>query len=255
MKAFLAYTKKEAFELCRTGRLLLLLLIFLLFGIMNPAIAKLTPWLMDFLAEDLARSGMTIAQVSVDALTSWTQFHKNVPIALILFLVLISGTLTNECQDGTLLLLLTKGLPRRTILIAKAAAGILLWSACYWMCYGITWMYNAFFWDNRIVPNAAASALAIWLIGVWLVCALILMSSFAKSSTTVLAGVALLAGICYLAGLFPPVSEYLPTQLLSAGALINNAATADFTKSAAAAGISSLLMLIAAVRIFDRRAL
>ena len=49
----MAFLKKKWMELCRTGRLLILLLIFILFGILNPALAKLTPWLMETLSESL----------------------------------------------------------------------------------------------------------------------------------------------------------------------------------------------------------
>ena len=47
MKQLAAFTQKEFLELFRTGRFLILAIIFLLFGIMNPAIAKLTPWMME----------------------------------------------------------------------------------------------------------------------------------------------------------------------------------------------------------------
>ena len=47
MKAFM---KKEWMEWNRTGRALILLLVFALFGIMNPAFAKLTPWMMEMLS-------------------------------------------------------------------------------------------------------------------------------------------------------------------------------------------------------------
>ena len=57
MKAFL---RKEWMEMTRTGRLLILTVIFLLFGIMNPAIAKLTPWLMDMMKESIAESGLNV---------------------------------------------------------------------------------------------------------------------------------------------------------------------------------------------------
>ena len=47
MKSLIAFMKKEWMDLVRSGRLMILLVIFLLFGIMNPAIAKLTPWMME----------------------------------------------------------------------------------------------------------------------------------------------------------------------------------------------------------------
>ena len=55
MKAFL---KKEWMEWSRTGRMLILLLVFALFGIMNPAIAKLTPWMMENMAGSLSDAGL-----------------------------------------------------------------------------------------------------------------------------------------------------------------------------------------------------
>ena len=69
-----ACLKKEWMELCRSGRLLVLLLVFTLFGIMNPAFAKLTPWLMETLSESLADAGLVAASVKIDAMTSWAQF-------------------------------------------------------------------------------------------------------------------------------------------------------------------------------------
>ena len=77
MRAFL---KKEWMEWVRTGRFFLVLLIFALFGIMNPAIAKLTPWMMEALSDSLAKTGIVTTEVTVDAFTSWTQFYKNIPI-------------------------------------------------------------------------------------------------------------------------------------------------------------------------------
>ena len=78
MKSLFAFVKKECLEQIRTGRLTITLALFVLLGIMNPAIAKLTPWLMETMADSLAEAGMTITEVEINALTSWTQFYKNV---------------------------------------------------------------------------------------------------------------------------------------------------------------------------------
>ena len=51
MKAFLAFLKKEWMEQLRSGRLLICGLLFLFMGIMNPATAKMTPWLLELLSE------------------------------------------------------------------------------------------------------------------------------------------------------------------------------------------------------------
>ena len=91
MKAFL---KKEWMETIRTGRGFLLLLIFGLFGIMNPAIARLTPWMMKVMSESLRDAGFVMTAVEVNAMTSWSQFYKNIPLALIIFVLLVSGCFT-----------------------------------------------------------------------------------------------------------------------------------------------------------------
>ncbi len=74
MKAFL---RKEWMEWSRTGRLLILALVFTVFGIMNPALAKMTPWLMETLSDSLVDTGITTAEVTVTAMMSWSQFYKN----------------------------------------------------------------------------------------------------------------------------------------------------------------------------------
>ena len=108
MKTFIAFQKKELTEQLRGGHILILGILFMLFGIMNPAIAKLTPWMMELLSDSLAENGMVITEIPVDALTSWTQFYKNIPMALIVFVLITCGTLTAECQKGTLIPVLTK---------------------------------------------------------------------------------------------------------------------------------------------------
>ena len=60
-----------------------------------------------------------MTEVRVDALTSWTQFYKNIPLALIIFLLIFSGILTVEYQKGTLINMITKGMNRWKILAAK----------------------------------------------------------------------------------------------------------------------------------------
>jgi len=71
-------------------------LLFVLFGIMNPAIAKLTPWLLETMTDSLAESGMIVTDVKVNAMDSWVQFYKNIPMGLIAFGLLESSISTKE---------------------------------------------------------------------------------------------------------------------------------------------------------------
>lgn len=106
--------------------------LFAVLGIMNPAIAKMTPWLLATLADTLSESGLVVTAVTVDAMTSWTQFFKNIPMGLLVFLLLESSIFTEEYQSGTLVLTLTKGFERYKVVLSKSVMLLLLWTACHW---------------------------------------------------------------------------------------------------------------------------
>ena len=180
MRSLFAFVKKEMTEQARTGKLMILALVFGLFGVMNPAVAKLTPWLLETLSDSLAESGMTITVVSVTALESWVQFFKNIPMALIVFVLLESSIFTKEYRSGTLLLSLTKGLSRYKVVLSKAFVMILLWSLGYWLCFGITYGYNAYFWDNSVAKSLLFSAVCWWVFGLCVVTLTVLFSVRAR---------------------------------------------------------------------------
>ncbi len=223
MKSFYAFWKKEWLESARSGKLLLLFILFILFGIMNPAIAKLTPWMLELLSDSLAESGMSVTGITVDALTSWTQFFKNLPIALIVFVLIYSNTFTREYENGSLVLVLTKGLPRCKVVLAKTALLLPVWSLCYWLCFGITCGYNCFFWDNSIAKHLFAAAACWWLFGVLCLCALVFFSTILEHNSGVLLGTAGIACASYVLGLFPKTKPYAPTLLMNGMSLLSGA--------------------------------
>lgn len=232
MRALCAFTKKEWMEQVRSGRLLILVFLFVLLGIMNPAIAKLTPWLFDIMSEAMTESGMTVTVISVDAVTSWVQFFKNAPMGLIAFILLESSLFTKEYQSGTLILALTKGLNRATVVISKAGILAVLWSACYWLCFAITYAYNDFFWDNSIAQNLIFSVTCWWLLGIWAVALTVQYSTMAASNTSVLAGTAATFFGAYLIGLIPKAAKYSPSMLMDSSPLIYGTETIEAYGSA-----------------------
>lgn len=153
MKPLFAFVKKEYLETVRTGKILILVLLFVVFGIMNPTIAKLTPWVMKMLSDSLTQSGLIISDIQINALTSWAQFFKNISILLIVFVMIFSDIFTKEYSSGTLVLVLTKSLSRYKVVLEKTAVLLTQWTAGYAMCFTVTYGYNAYFWDNNIANN------------------------------------------------------------------------------------------------------
>lgn len=256
MNTLLAFIKKEILELLRTGKLLLLVIISCLFGIMNPLIAKITPWLMESLSSQLAETGMQVGQVKIDVFTSWTQFYKNVPMLLIIFVIILSSALTIEYQKGTLINILTKGLQRWKVIIAKAIAMIALWSICYWLCFAITYGYNIYFWDNSMATHVFLGAFNVYLLGVWFISLILLVSSLMSTSYAVIGGVGGIFMIIYLLSIIPSLQTYLPLQLLNSMDIITGAKQiSDYVYAIAITGGTTVLSLILATLFFNKKAL
>lgn len=256
MKSLLAFMKKEYLEAARTGKIVILLLLFVLFGIMSPAIAKLTPWMMETLSDSMAESGLIVTNIQVDALTSWTQFFKNIPIALIAFVLIFSDIFTKEYKSGTLLLVLTKGLSRYKVVLAKTVLLLLLWTVGYGICFGITYGYNAYFWDNSIINNLLFSVTIWWLFGVWVICLIVLFSSLLQNNAGVILCVGGTVLMAYLLSIIPKVKAYSPTVLINTNSILTGVEEIDaYVKAIVITVFSCIVCVAVSIPIVNKRQL
>ena len=153
MRAFIAMTKKEFLECIRTYKLFIIVAVFLLFGMLNPITAKIMPKLLSsFMPE-----GMTITLGEPHTIDSWIQFYKNMSTQLILFVIVFSGIVSNELTKGTLINMLTKGLPRKTVILSKFTAIISIWTVSYLICFVITLVYTMYLLPGKL-PNLPFAA-------------------------------------------------------------------------------------------------
>ncbi len=256
MKSLLALMKKEYLEVARTGKLIILILLFVLFGIMNPAIAKLTPWIMEIVSDTMADSGLIVTNIEVDALTSWAQFFKNIPIALIVYVLIFCDIFTKEYKSGILLLVLTKGLSRYKIVLSKTILLLSLWTVGYGICFSITYGYNAYFWDNSIANNLFFSVFIWWLFSLWVICLVVLFSSLLQNNTSVLlctGGTVLLA---YLLRIIPKLKEYSPVVLIDTNSLLIGTEGIDtYIKAVVIAAVLCIVFVTVSIPIINKRQL
>jgi len=256
MKQLTAFLKKEWIESIRTGKLLILLIVFSVFGIMNPAIAVLTPTLFDMMSDTLAKQGIAVQEMTVDAMTSWEQYYKNAGMYLIVMVIMLSGILTSEYQRGTLINMLTKGLARWKVIVSKMLAAMFLWTISYLLCFLFTYGYTAFFWNNSIAKHVGIAALLVYIFGIWLISLILLASSLFQSNFSVLLMTGGCTAVSYMIGMVPKVAKYLPTQLMNAGSLLNGTIQmCAFAWSLVIVGILICLNLLLSVVIFNRKML
>ena len=219
MTGLIAFFKKEFRELVRTKKFMIIMLLFLLIGIMNPAIAKLTPKLIEAMADDLKSQGITLSDVKVTAMDSWLQFEKNMPMALIVFLIMFSGIFTNEYSKGTLVPFITKGLSRNAIVLSKLSIMLFTWSVAFWMSYYVTYFYSDFYWDNSVINHIGYAAFGWWLYGVMFICAIVFFSSFVSSGMQVIIGMGAVYFAMTLISMYAKARKYLPSYLVNSGDL------------------------------------
>ena len=178
------------------------------------------------------------------------------PITLIVFILLESSIFTREYRSGTLLLSLTKGLERWKIVAAKTVIPVLLWTACYWLCFGVTYGYTGYFWDNAVAQNLLFSAGCWWLFGLWAVMLMVFFSAVSASNTGVLAGTGGIILLCVLLGIFPNVSKYLPTRLMDGNSLIYGMEKpGTYTLSLAITAVTAAVCFIVSIPVFNRKQL
>ena len=254
MKGFKAFLKKEICEMIRTKRLMILIAIFVLVGIMNPAIAKLTPKLFELMSEDFAEQGITVSAVKVTAMDSWSQFVKNVPTVLIVLLIMFSGIYTAEYSKGTLIPLLTKGLSRSSVVLSKFLVMLCVWSIGIWLCFGITYFYNDFYWDNSVVSEVFFAAFCWWLFGVFMISCIVFFSSFAGSGIQVMLGTGAVYFAMTLIGMYSKAKKYLPVSILDSISLYKGESEpSDYFSALIITVVVSFILIVSALPLTHKR--
>lgn len=250
MRAFIAMTKKEFLESLRTYKLLIVVAVFLLFGMLNPITAKIMPKLLSsFMPE-----GMTVTLTEPSAIDSWIQFYKNMSTQLILFIIVFSGIVANELSRGTLINMLTKGLSRKTVILSKFTATISIWTVSYLICFGTTFAYTMYLLPGEL-PNVGFSALCMWLFGVLQISMMLLGGVLFGSIYGSLLLTGGFTGILMLISIAPKFAEYNP-YLLSSGSvslLTSNIDISDFYVSICVTLVLIFFFIIGSIMLFDKK--
>ena len=229
MKQLSLLLQKELTELLRTKKAPVLVIVFAIFGIMNPALAKLTPWMLSLMGGTLAEQGITIGAISVDALSAWTQYYKNLLMEYIVILAVFSGIFAQEYQSGTLINLLTKGVSREKVALSKLLAVLLCWSVCYWLAFSVTLGYTAYFWENALPSGIWLGAVGAYVLGVWLLTLELAFASAFSSGMAALLGAGGVFVVFYALSMLPALTRFLPPRLSEGLSLLTGALTAaDF---------------------------
>ncbi|MDP4177638.1 MAG: ABC transporter permease [Bacillota bacterium] len=255
MKAYTAFVKKEFCEITRTYKLLILMLIFLIFGMMSPVTAKIMPKMINSFMTD----GMKIIMPEPTVLDSWAQFFKNVSqMGFVILIIVFSGIMANEFSKGTLIIVLTKGLWRRTVIFSKFTAACIVWTGAYILSFAVSYAYTLYFWkDSTNNYNLIFSVFCLWLFGILLISTIIFGGVLFNSNYGCLLFVCITIGIQFLLNIIPKVQKYNPISLASnnMSLLKGQLKISDFTVPIIIAVALIIIFLISACAVFDKKKL
>lgn len=254
MKSYIAFTKKEFYEQLRTYKLLIMICPFVIFGMMSPLTAKIMPELMDsFMPE-----GLEITLADPVALDSWAQFFKNVSqMGLIILTIVYSGMMSNEFSKGTLINILTKGLPRPVVILSKYTMSFVIWTFSLWLSFFVTYGYTIYLWREDHVPNLFFSTFCMWVFGGLLLAVEVLGGVLFKSSYGSLLFTGGFVVLLFLINIIPKLPKYNPIALSSDNMqLLNGGLSVSDFGIPIGLGIGLIALCLAlAVLIFNKKAI
>lgn len=254
MREYLAFVKKEWMEYIRTYKLLILVCVFFFFGMTSPFLAKITPEML----KSMDLQGMTINIPDATALDAYSQFFKNVTqMGLIVFFLVCGGTLSHEFSKGTLIHIVTKGLSRTKVMLAKFTMVSVVWTLSLALSALTNYGYTRYLFGGQHVDHIFYSMFCFWLFGMFLIAVLLLGSCLFSGS---FGGVMVVAAVVFALFIFtmiPDVSSYLPITLASVNVdLLSGAVEVDDTiASVVITGLGTVLTMIASIAIFRKKIL
>jgi len=253
MSGYIAFLKKELMENTLNFKLVVMFAVFAVLGILSPVSTKFMPDIVSALTPQL---GITFSEPA--ALDSWGEFYDNVSsLGMSLMLIIFSGCLSSEYNKGTLIIMLTKGLPRPAVIVAKFSSAVVIMTVSYWICFGITYGYTAYLWAGEALPHIFFAAFCLWSIGVMYLSILILGCVVFRQAFPSIIFIFVTLGVLGLVGMIKPLAKYNPLNLTGKNIelLSGTAVISDFIYPLIIALFISLAFLITAISLFNKKQL
>ncbi len=210
--------KNELAEQLRSGKLIVLVFVFLFFGLVSPVTAMFMP---DIISSISKSQNISIVVPEPTWLDAVTQYVKNLSQMISFVLIIVyMGIIAREKENGILVFLLVKPVKRSSYIFSKyisvTIAAVLGMSASFAACS----FYTYLFFDGFLLTNFVYLNLLIFLNIISTLFMVVFFSSLFKSQ--ILAGV--MSFVAYLVfsigSQLKELSEFLPSGLLIQG---NNA--------------------------------
>jgi len=250
---FLAAIRKEVLQQWRTQRFLVVMAVFVLFGLTSPLVAKYTPEIIKSIAGAQQFAALIPTPSSADAVG---QYIKNITqFGFLLAVLLGMNAVAGEKESGTAAMILSKPMPRWAFVLSKFCAQMVVFASAFSVA-GLGAYYYTLILFGAFDPWRFAGINL--LLFAWLLpfVAAALLGSVIGRSVAAAAGIGVVISVAILAaGSIPQYGALFPSGLLAwAAALGGSAGQAGANAGALAASlVLVVLCLLWSVALFERQ--
>ena len=250
MKQFIILFKKDLMELYRTKRILIISLIFIMFALLSPVIAKMTPELLGSMGNQI--------QISIPDATvadSYGQFVKNMgQIGLFTLIIALGGSIVNERKKGLYTNLINNGVKKHNFILSKVISQVLIMTVIYVVSALLFSTYNYVIFNQFTIAYSFLSFLLLYIYLVFVICMITFFSAISKSSVmSVMLGIVTVLGISIF-DLFK-FGKYMPNYLATAASDIfsNNECLNYIYQNIGITLLLSVILVSAAIKLCNNK--
>lgn len=240
--------KLEVLRLWRTQRWLILLAVFVSFGVLGPLTARYLPDLLEALGEEAA--GSFPAMTAVDGITQYIGNAAQIGMLAVVFVA--AAALAFDANPEMAVFLRTRASVRDIVVprvVISAGASTAAFGVGLVIAYVLTGILLDWLDALAVVEGGALFGLYL----VFTVAIVALVASFIRS----VPGVAMLSvGILIvlaLVGLVPQIAPWLPSELVGATDVLVRGGEFDFWRATVVAAVMTIVLLGISIRRLERR--
>jgi len=251
MKQFIILLKKDLLELYRTKKILIIGFIFIIFALLSPLMAKMTPELLKYAGNEVVQINMPDATI----LDSYGQFVKNISqLGLFTLIIALGGIIVNERKKGLYTNLINNSVKKYNFILSKVISQILIFTGIYAVSALLFSTYNYVIFNQFIIEYSFLSFVSLYIYLVFIICLVNLFSAISKSTImSILLGIATALAISFF-DIFK-FGKYLPNYLVSiSSSILNNTSGLNYVyKNIGITLLISIILVAASIKLCSNK--
>ncbi len=246
-----SFLVKELKEAVKTRKLIILMSLFVFFAILSPLTGRYINEILSSLGPDIE-----ITFPDPTLIDAWAQYFKNFSsLCVIVYLIIMTGSVSQEKNKGSILIVLTKRVSRLNFALSKLIGGIFLFTLCYVASILVSGLYTYLLFDGFIYEGLWISLLMMWMMGVFFTALAIFFSIITKTPTVSALFGFLGFAVLSILNVIPKFAKFNPAGGIN---LINEMLVGNISTSSNLINISftligSIILFIVSVLIFRKQ--